>query len=92
MILTIITSQLQLIPSSKNLIKYVKYTGCYGSPRPPIGLVKITFFLFIIFPQILPNKVKIKYNLDPKIHTRSCVYTSINNEARKKNYSTKILE
>jgi hypothetical protein len=51
------------------LIKYVKYTGCYGSPRPPMGLVKITFFLFIIFPQILPNKVKIKYNLDPKIHT-----------------------
>jgi hypothetical protein len=36
------------------------------------------------FNQILPNRIKIKYNLNPKIHTRSCVYTSIDNEARKK--------
>jgi hypothetical protein len=27
---------------------------------------------------------KMKYNLNPKIHTRSCIYTSIDNEARKK--------
>jgi hypothetical protein len=25
--------------------------------------------------------------MNPKIHTRSCVYTFIDNEARKKNYS-----
>jgi hypothetical protein len=38
------------------------------------------------------HRVKIKYDLNPKIHTRSCVYTFIVNEARKKNYSIKILE
>jgi hypothetical protein len=30
--------------------------------------------------------------LNPKIHTRSCIYTFIDNEPRKKNYSIKILE
>jgi hypothetical protein len=30
------------------------------------------------------NRVKIKYNLNPKIHTCSCVYISVDNEARKK--------
>jgi hypothetical protein len=46
------------------------------------------------FPQILQNKVKIKYNLNRKIHTRSCVYyTFVDNEGpKKKNYSTKILD
>jgi hypothetical protein len=45
----------------------------------------MTFFYLSFFPQIPQNRVKIKYNLNPKIHTRSCVYTSIDNEARKKN-------
>jgi hypothetical protein len=44
------------------------------------------------FPQSLQNKVKIKYNLNRKIHTRSCVYTFVDNEGPKKNYSTKILD
>jgi hypothetical protein len=33
-----------------------------------------------------------KYNLNLKIHTRLCVYTSIDNEAQKKNYSIKLLK
>jgi hypothetical protein len=63
-------------------------TGCYESPRNKFNhqynIVKINIFLFIIFPQILQNRVKIKGNLNPKINTRSCVYTSIDNEAQKK--------
>jgi hypothetical protein len=39
------------------------------------------FFYFLFFSQILPNRVKIKYNVNSKIDTRSCVYTSIDNEA-----------
>jgi hypothetical protein len=38
----------------------------------------------LFFPQILQNKVKIKYNLNRKIHTCSCVYTFVDNEGQKK--------
>jgi hypothetical protein len=44
------------------------------------------------FPQILQNKVKIKYILNRKIHSRLCVYTFVDNEGRKKKNSTKILK
>jgi hypothetical protein len=48
------------------------------------------FSCSLFFPQILQNRVKIKYNFNPKIHTRSCVYTFIDNEARKINNLIKI--
>jgi hypothetical protein len=47
--------------------------------------VKINIFYLSLIPQILPNRVIIKYNFNPKIRTRSFVYTSIDNEVRKKN-------
>jgi hypothetical protein len=57
-----------------------------GSPRNKFNYqwdsLKQTFFLFNIFSAYSSNRVKIKYNLNPKIHTRS----------RKKNYSIKIFE
>jgi hypothetical protein len=64
----------------------------YCHVHVPIGLVKISIFYLSFFPQLLPNRVKIKYHLNPKIHNSSCVYTSIDNEAWKKSYSIKILE
>jgi hypothetical protein len=51
-----------------------------------MNLTTNRIFYLSFLPQILQNRVKIKYNLNPKIHTRSCVYT------QKKNYSIKILE
>jgi hypothetical protein len=43
------------------------------------------------FPQILQNKVKIKYILNRKIHSRLCVYTFVDNEGRKKKIPLKYL-
>jgi hypothetical protein len=42
------------------------------------------FFNLSFISQILRNRVKSKYNLNPKIHSHPSVYTSIDNEARKK--------
>jgi hypothetical protein len=57
-----------------------------------INLTINVFFYFSLFPQILPSRVKIKYNLNPKINTRSCVYTSIDNEPPTKNYSNETVK
>jgi hypothetical protein len=51
--------------------------------------LKWTFLSF--FPQILQNKVKIKYILNRKIHSRLCVYTFAENEGRKKKIPLKYL-
>jgi hypothetical protein len=84
------------------------YTRCHGIPRnksnhqkDSLIVVYLTsscvnnvFFNLSFFPYILQNKVKIKYNLNPKIHTSSwiySIYTSNDNEVRKKN-SIKILK
>jgi hypothetical protein len=78
-----------MLPSGPRLVQrkwpihyILYYTGCHGSPCNKFNYKH--FFYFSLFLQIRPSRVKIKYNLNPKIHTRSCVYTSIDNEARKK--------
>jgi hypothetical protein len=63
---------------------FAVHTGCYGSPRnkqPPTGLVKINIFSIYHF---FRKFFKTELTLNPKMHTRSCVYTSIDNKARKK--------
>jgi F0F1-type ATP synthase alpha subunit len=44
------------------------------------------------FRKFFKTKLKLSIILNRKIHTCSCVYTFVDNEGQKKNYSTKIIE
>jgi hypothetical protein len=49
---------------------------------------KLFFLNYHFFGKSFQTELKLNmYNLNPKIYTRSCIYTSFDNEARKKNYS-----